>query len=147
MHNDYEFWRNPPGAPTESDRELFRNLIEGDRVLLLGSTKMLLELATDAYDLCPKWDDPKIQDRDWLSIDSKYDTIIGCGIFNFTKELTDQLFPLLKQNCSKLVIRTFYKPNWKTTYAKHFPEPNEFPIEPTVFHDDGVHRYFVWDFK
>lgn len=148
MHNDYEFWRNlvPPAAPDYKDTEIFKNLIKGTNVLLLGSTKILLDLATDAYDLCPKWDNPKIQDRDWLSIDKHYDTIIGCGPFNFTKEFTEELFPVLQNHCSRLVIRTIRKPNWETTYAKYFPEPNEFPIEPTVYNDDGVHRFYVWDF-
>lgn len=146
MHNDYEFWRNPPGAPDENDRELFRSLLKGDNILLLGSTKMLLELATDAYDLCPKWDNPKIQDRDWLSIDTHYDTIIGCGPFNFTKELADSLFPLLQKNCNRLVIRAIRKPNWKTTYAQYFPEPEDFDIVPEVHYDNGTHRFYVWDF-
>lgn len=148
MYNDYEFWRNlvPPAAPSEKDVETFKTLIKGNNILLLGSTKILLPLATVAYDLYPKWDDNKIQDRDWRSIDTKYDTIIGCGPFNFTKELTDELFPILQKHCNRLVFRTIRKPNWETTYARYFPEPNDFPIEPVVYNDDGVHRFYVWDF-
>jgi len=148
MYDDYDYWRNvvPPGAPDENDKALFKSLIKGDTVLLLGSTKILLDLATDAYDLCPKWDDPKIQDRDWLSVDTHYDTIIGCGPFNFTKELTEALFPILKRNCNRLILRTFYNPQWKLKYAKHFPEPYEFDPIPTVYADNGHHRFFVWDF-
>jgi hypothetical protein len=147
MHNDYEYWRNPPGAPSEDDKEMFEGLLRGDNILLLGSTKILLDLATDAYDLCPKWDNPKIQDRDWLSIDKHYDTIIGCGPFNFTEELKEKLFPVLKEHCSRLVIRVIRKPNWKTKYAQYFPEPMDFEIQPVVYGDDGTHRFYVWDFE
>lgn len=148
MHNDYDFWRNltPPAAPDDKDVEIFKNLIVGNTVLLLGSTKILLDLATDAYDLCPKWDNPKIQDRDWRSVDSHYDTIIGCGPFNFTKEFADELFPILQKNCKRLVIRTFYKPQWELKYGKYFPNPEDFSIVPKVHNDDGHHRFFVWDF-
>ena len=149
MHDDYDYWRNvvPPGAPDENDRDFFKSLIIGERVLLLGSTKILLDLATDAYDLCPKWDDLKIQDRDWLSVDTKYDTIIGCGPFSFTKELTEQLFPILKNNCDRLVMRLFHNPQWELKYAKHFPKPEDFDPMPKVLNNNGHHWFFVWDFN
>lgn len=147
MHDDYEFWRNPPGgSPSEQDKQLFKSLIVGDRVLLLGSTKILLDLATDAYDLCPKWDDSKIQDRNWLTLDTYYNTIIGCGPFNFTKELTDKLFPILQKNCSRLVIRVIIRPYWKTKYAQYFPEPADFTIPPEVINETSTHRFCVWNF-
>lgn len=148
MHDDIEFWTNlvPPASPDEKDKENFKSLILGDNVLLLGSTKILLDLATIAYDLCPKYNDNKIVDKDWLSIDTKFDTIIGCGPFNFTEEFAHKLFPVLKNNCSRLIIRTIRKPNWTTKYAKYFPEPSDFPIEPKVYFDNGTHMFYVWDF-
>jgi len=148
MHNDYDFWRNltPPAAPDEKDKELFKSLIVGDNVLLLGSTKILLDLATDAYDLSPKWDDPKIQDRDWRSVDTHYDTIIGCGPFNFTKEFVDELFPILQKHCNRLIIRAIKKPTWKMKYGVYFPEPEDFDIQPVVHSDTGSHMIYVWDF-
>lgn len=149
MYDDYEFWRYPPpgAAPDANVRELFRSFLKGNNILLLGSTKMLLELATDAYDLYPKWDNPIIQDRDWRTLDKDYDTIIGCGPFNFTQELTDELFPIFQKHCSRLVLRIIRKPTWEPKYAKFFPEPEYFSVVPQVYHDTGSHRFYVWDFK
>ncbi len=65
MHVDKDFWTNLkwPAAPNEDDYAVFSSYCKG-RVLLLGSTKLLLPLATEAWDLEPKYNNPKIKNRD-----------------------------------------------------------------------------------
>jgi hypothetical protein len=50
IHADKDFWTNLewPAAPNKDDYSVFANYCTG-RVLLLGSTKLLLSLATEAY--------------------------------------------------------------------------------------------------
>ena len=56
-----------PAAPNEDDYRVFEQYCKGN-VLLLGSTKLLLPLATEAWDLEPKYPDPKIKDKDWFEL-------------------------------------------------------------------------------
>ena len=49
-----------PAAPNNSDYAVFDQYCKG-RVLLLGSTKLLLPLATEAWDVNPVYNDPKNQ--------------------------------------------------------------------------------------
>ena len=64
IHNDTEFWTNLkwPAAPNEDDFKVFESFCYG-RVLLLGSTRLLLPLATEAWDLEPKYADDKIKNH------------------------------------------------------------------------------------
>lgn len=148
MHDDYEFWTNLswPAAPNESDLAVFRSLAQGFKILLLGSTKLLLPIATEAWDLCPKYTDAKIIDRDWLTLDQDYDTIISDGAMNFSKELSDELLDLCSKHCKRLVVRSFLRPNWPTKYAKYFPLAEDFKIQPRTLYPNSVYRFYLWDF-
>jgi len=52
IHTDKEFWTSLkwPAAPDETDYRVFEQYCIGS-VLLLGSTHLLLPLATEAWDL------------------------------------------------------------------------------------------------
>ena len=148
MHNDIEFWTNlkPPASPSDKDKEIYASLIKG-RVLLLGSTKKLLDIADEAWDLNPKYPDMGIVDRDWMSLDQHFNTIIADGAINFPEEQSRQLLEVVSQHCDRFVVRTFYKPNWPTKYAKWFPNPEHFYHMPRVVAPNNVYRFFVWDFN
>lgn len=148
MHTDIEHWTSlvPPAAPSLEDVELYRQLIVGPNILLLGSTKQLLNLATVAYDLCPKYNDPKIIDRDWLTIDRKYDTIIGDGVFNFNKDFNAQLLDICSKHCTRLIVRSFIKPPCIPKYAKAWPQKNDFNIIPDIVASTEIYNFYVWDF-
>ena len=77
IYADKEYWSGLtwPAAPNQDDYKVFANYCQG-RVLLLGSTHLLLPLCTEAWDLEPAYNDPKILTRDWFSLDEHWDTII-----------------------------------------------------------------------
>ena len=64
IHADKDYWTSLtwPAAPNLDDYSVFEQYCTG-RVLLLGSTKLLLPLATEAWDIEPKYADPKIKSR------------------------------------------------------------------------------------
>lgn len=76
IHADKDFWTNLewPAAPNKDDYSVFANYCTG-RVLLLGSTKLLLSLATEAWDLNPKYPDTKIKSKDWFTLDEHWAAI------------------------------------------------------------------------
>jgi hypothetical protein len=143
--DDTEYWRRLkwPAAPNQDDYNIFRSHCEG-RVLLLGSTELLLPLCTEAWDLEPRYSDPKIQNRDWLSLDSHWDTIIADGSFAFGKELTDQLLPLVLKHCDRFIIRSFLNPNWPTRYAVYFPRATELTPQPLEHPINEVYTFYIW---
>ncbi len=149
MHTDKEYWTTlyPPVSPSEANVELFRHLIVGDTVLLLGSTKQLLDIATTAYDLCPKYDSHKIINRDWRTLSSHFDTIIGDGVFNFSKDLTDEVLSLASKYSQRLVVRSFIKHPTKPKYATNWPQPDAFAITPKIIESSEFYNFYVWDFK
>jgi hypothetical protein len=62
IDNDSQYWTalQWPAAPNQDDYSVFSSYCTG-RVLLLGSTQLLLPLCTEAWDVNPVYDDPKIQ--------------------------------------------------------------------------------------
>jgi hypothetical protein len=80
LHNDPAYWAELkwPAAPNQDDYCVFEQYCTG-RVLLLGSTRLLLPLCTEAWDINPVYDDPKIQSRDWFTLDEHWDTVIIDG--------------------------------------------------------------------
>ena len=80
IHADRDYWTNLqwPAAPNNADYGVFEQYCKG-KVLLLGSTKLLLPLCTEAWDINPVYNDPKIKARDWFTLDKHWDTVIIDG--------------------------------------------------------------------
>ena len=146
MHDDKTFWTNLkwPAAPNENDYTVFENYCKG-RVLLLGSTQLLLPLCTEAWDLEPKYSDPKIKSRDWFNLDSHWDTIITDGSLAFGMEFTNQLLPIVLKNCDRFVARAFLNPNWPTKYAVYFPCAKELNPVPQEHPINEVYTFYIWN--
>ena len=150
MNSDVAWWTNlvPPAAPSDADVATYKQFIVGPNVLLLGSTKELLDLATVAYDLHPKYDNPKIFDRNWITVDSTFDTIIGDGVFVFDEQFNFDIVELVSKHCKRFIVRSFvYPPVWPARYAKVFPKKEDFEIEPTVIKSTATYIFFMWDFE
>jgi len=148
IHSDKEFWTNLkwPAAPNEEDYAVFKSYCTG-HVLLLGSTKLLLPLANEAWDLEPKYPDPKIKNKDWFELDEHFDTIIIDGGLAFGKEFTERLLPVVLANCDTFVARVFLNPNWPTKYAVYFPQAHELTPEPKEIKINEVYSFYIWNNK
>jgi hypothetical protein len=148
IHADKEFWTTLkwPAAPNEDDFRVFAKYCTGS-VLLLGSTKLLLPLATEAWDLDPKYDDPKIKNKDWFSLNEHWDTIIIDGGLAFGKEFTERVLNLVIPNCDCFVARAFLNPNWPTKYACYFPRADELTPQPKEHPINEVYTFYIWNNK
>jgi hypothetical protein len=148
LHSDNEFWTTLkwPAAPNEDDYRFFESNIKG-RVLLLGSTRLLLPLCDEAWDLEPKYADIKIKDKDWFEIDEHFDTIIIDGGLAFGKEFTDRLLPIILSHCDRFIARTFLNPNWETKYATYFPRRHELTPQPEETPINEVYTFYIWNNK
>jgi hypothetical protein len=146
LHDDKEFWTSLkwPAAPNEDDYRVFANYCTG-RVLLLGSTRLLLSLATEAWDLEPKYDNPKIKNRDWFSLDEHWDTVIIDGGLALGKEFTEQVLATVLPNCDRFVARAFLNPNWPTRYAVYFPQAHELTPQPLEHPINEVYSFYIWN--
>lgn len=143
-----DYWRNLtwPAAPNLNDYEIFQRYCKG-RVLLLGSTKLLLPLCTEAWDLEPVYDDAKIKSKDWFSLDEHWNTIIIDGGLAFGKEFTKRLLPRILKNCDCFVSRTFLNPSWPTKYACYFPRREELNPQPQELCVNEVYTFYIWNQK
>ena len=148
LHEDLNFWCNLewPAAPDHRDVEVYQQYCN-ESVLLLGSTEILLPLCTQAWDLEPKYPDARIQNRDWLTLDQHYDTIIGDAVLCFTSEFTQQLLPVIRANCDTFITRSFLRPDWKTTYAEYFPHAADLTPVPEQIPINEVYTFYLWNNK
>jgi hypothetical protein len=146
ISNDPQYWTNLqwPAAPNQDDYSVFSNYCTG-RVLLLGSTKLLLPLCTEAWDVNPVYDDPKIQSRDWFTLDKHWDTIIVDGALAFGKDYCEQLLKAVLPNCDRFIARSFLNPNWPTKYAQYFPRAHELTPVPQEHPINKVYTFYIWN--
>ena len=146
MNTDKDFWTNLkwPAAPNLDDFNVFKSYCTG-RVLLLGSTKLLLPLATEAWDLEPKYANLKIQNRDWFTLDEHWDTIIIDGGLAFGEQFCKDLINIVLPNCNRFIARAFLNPNWPTKYAVYFPRAKELTPQPQEHPINEVYTFYIWN--
>ena len=146
IDNDSQYWTalQWPAAPNQDDYTVFEQYCKG-RVLLLGSTKLLLPLCTEAWDLNPVYDDPKILAKDWFSLTEHWDTIIIDGGLAIGKEFTERLLPIVLKNCDRFIARAFLNPNWPTKYAVYFPQAHELTPQPQEHPINEVYTFYIWN--
>jgi hypothetical protein len=146
INNDKAYWTQLtwPAAPNADDYRVFASHCKG-RVLLLGSTKLLLPLCTEAWDLEPVYDDPKIKVKDWFTLDSHWDTIIVDGALALGEEYCKQLLSVVLPNCDRFVARAFLNPNWTTKYAVYFPCAEELTPQPQEHPINEVYTFYIWN--
>ena len=146
MNEDKEYWSQLtwPATPNADDVEVYRRYCRG-QVLLLGSTRSLLPLAHQAWDINPVYDDAKIVQRDWFTLDQHWNTIIVDGALSYGKEFTQRLLPRVLEHCDRFVSRTFLNPSWPTKYAVYFPKAYELTPVPREHTVDEVYSFYIWD--
>jgi len=148
MYADKDYWTQLkwPAAPNQDDYAVFKSYSTG-RVLLLGSTQRLLPLCTEAWDIAPVYDDPKIVTRDWFTLDEHWDTIIIDSGLSYGEEFTKRLLPIVLAHCDRFISRTFLNPNWPTKYAVYFPQANELNPKPLEHPINEVYTFYIWNNK
>jgi hypothetical protein len=148
MHNDKNYWTGLqwPAAPNEDDYRVFEQYCTG-RVLLLGSTKLLLPLCTEAWDLEPKYDDVKIKNKDWITLDEHWDTVMIDGGLALGEEFCERVLKTVLPNCDRFVARAFLNPNWPTKYACYFPRAEELDPQPQEHPVNEVYTFYIWNNK
>jgi hypothetical protein len=146
IHSDKDFWTNLtwPAAPNQDDYSVFESYCTG-KVLLLGSTKLLLPLATEAWDLEPKYNNAKIKNKDWFTLDEHWDTIIVDGALAFGKDYCEKMLKVILPNCDRFIARAFLNPNWPTTYAVYFPRADELTPRPTEHPVNNIYTFYIWN--
>jgi hypothetical protein len=144
--NDPQYWTSLkwPAAPNQDDYRVFEQYCAG-RVLLLGSTRLLLPLATEAWDLEPVYNDAKIKQRDWFSLNEHWDTVIIDGGLSYGREFTERLLPVVLANCNRFISRTFLNPNWPTRYAVYFPRADQLTPQPQEHPVNNIYTFYIWN--
>lgn len=145
---DNSYWTSLkwPAAPNQDDCQVFESYCKG-KVLLLGSTRLLLPLATEAWDLHPLYDDPKLRRIDWFTLDQHWDTVIIDGGLAFGEQFCKNLLKVVLPNCNRFIARAFLNPNWHTKYAVYFPRAHELDPQPTEHPVNEVYTFYIWNNK
>jgi hypothetical protein len=148
IYADKDYWTGLkwPAAPNLEDYRVFEQYSTG-RVLLLGSTKLLLPLCTEAWDMEPRYADPKIKQRDWFTLNEHWDTVIIDGGLALGKEYCEELLPIVLKNCDRFIARAFLNPNWPTKYAVYFPKAGELTPQPEEHPINEVYTFYIWNKK
>lgn len=147
---DKNYWRHclkPPYSPSEDDVEYYKHFIQSGKILVLGCTHALLPISTHQMDFDPWYDGSSVIIRDWRDNTEYFENMVGDGVLNFTKELTEDVV-LMAQKCSdRLIVRSFKQklPNMKV--ADYFPNRLQFPIIPSIAIEKNHYNFFIWEFK
>ena len=142
-------WENlqkisPNCIPSSSDYDVYKSYSKG-RILLLGCTWALLPLCTEAWDLDPVYDDPKIIKKDWFLINEHWDTIILDGGLAFGKEFTKRVLSIIPNHCDRFISRTFLNPDWNPKYACYYPRAHELTPQPEEHPVNDIYTFYIWN--
>jgi hypothetical protein len=146
---DKEYWASPfvpPLAPSESDVLIYKGDLLPGETLLLGCTRQLLELSHEQMDIDPWYSGPNVIKQEWTTNTKQYTNIIGDGVLNLTKALSDGVLRMCSKTCRVFVARSFNRRLETMRIAAHFPKAEDFSINPAQvrFFDD--YTFFTWRF-
>jgi len=146
MENDCTHFSNlkPPLSPNLYEVEIYKKYIGTDRfekVLLLGYTKELIDLATIAIDINPI-NHPKVKKGNWFDISDNYDVIMGDGVLNLVGgSLVDKLLSFT----NLIIIRFFPEKLECMKYATYFKNDVFLSTPPTLKIETNKSWILVWD--
>jgi len=135
-----------PLSPSNEDVEIYKESMTSGSTLLLGCTHKLIPISDFQMDIDPWYEAPTVIVKDWRNNETYYDNIIGNGVFNFTKELTDSILLMCEKNCRNLVIRSFKHKLPIMKIADYFPKENNFHIRPDLIDEYEDYNFFCWSF-
>jgi hypothetical protein len=146
---DNSYWSKEllhPLFPSISDVELYKQNIGKGSTLLLGCTHKLIPISDFQMDLNPWCEAPTMIVKDWRDNETYYDNIIGDGVLNFNKELTDSILTMCKKYCTNFVARSFKRKLENMKISDYFPKENDFHIMPDLIDEYDDYSFFCWSF-
>lgn len=102
-------------------------------------------MTTSQMDIDPWYISNTMIIGDWLDNKTKYNTIIGDGVFNFNKTLTIELLNMCSIYSDRLIIRVFNHKLSIMKIANYFPDT--FHIEPIIMEKQKDYTFYIWDFR
>jgi hypothetical protein len=135
-----------PLSPSNEDVEIYKENIGKGSTLLLGCTHKLISISDFQMDIDPWYEAQTVIVKDWRNNETYYDNIIGDGVLNFTKELTDSILAMCKENCRNFVVRSFKHKLKTMKIANYFPKENDFHIRPDLIDEYDDYSFFCWSF-
>lgn len=147
---DKEYWRiklPTPYSPSAQDILTYQKHMQPGNTLLLGCTHDLIPLSDRQMDTDPWYENDTVIVQDWSTNAIFYTNIIGDGVFNFSKELTNSIILMALGCCSRLIVRSFNQrlPNMKV--AQYFPGENDFALQPDIVEKFDDYSFFIWKFQ
>lgn len=147
---DKQYWSielDYPLSPSVDDFFIFKNNLIQGTTLLLGCTHKLLQISNNQLDIDPWYKAPSVIKGDWRDNKTFYDNVVGDGVFNFTKELTDAVLLMASNYSKKLIVRSFSKRLPLMKIADYFPKPDDFCIEPNKVFIFSEYNFYIWNFN
>ena len=146
---DNSYWATDlphPLSPSLDDFQVYKDNLGSGTTLLLGCTHKLIPISDFQMDIDPWYVAPTVIKQDWRNNKTYYDNIIGDGVLNFTKELTDSILAMCKENCRNFIARSFKHKLPIMKIADYFPKENDFHIRPDLIDEYDDYNFFFWSF-
>jgi hypothetical protein len=143
---DIEHFNNlqPPLSPNNEEVLIYEKYCKDTNTLLLGYTKELMHLCTEAMDINPPTNcDSKIIKQDWYTNTKYYSSIIGDGVLNL---VSGELVSYLSKYCDTLVIRFFTEKIETMKYATHFRNNTPLLLPDIIIETQPKCKILIWRF-
>ena len=147
---DNSYWANElphPLAPSIDDAQIYKDYMYKGTTLLLGCTHKLIPFSTKQMDIDPWYKAETMIVKDWRENTEFYDNIIGDGVLNFSKELTDHLLVMCAEYCRTFIARSFHKKLPQMKIANYFPQFEDFEFPPVITEIRNDYNFYIWNFS
>lgn len=135
-----------PYSPSKENFLIYKNNLLNGKTLLLGCTHKLINISDVQLDIDPWYNAKTVITGNWIDNKDFYNNIIGDGVFNFTKDLTDKTLLMCSKYSKKLIIRSFKQKLPKMRVANYFPKIDDFLIKPDNLIDFDNYCFLIWNF-
>lgn len=149
MKADKEYWSKEliyPYCPSDENIEIYKKFLSSGETLLLGCTHKLIPITNYQMDIDPWYNASSVIVQDWTTNTKFFDNIVGDGVLNFTKELTNNVLKMCSKYSKCFVARTFNKKLPKMRIADYFPSYYDFEIKPNDVVIFENYNFFIWNF-
>jgi len=150
MQVDKTYWEKlleHPYSPNDGDVFTYASNIEVGSTLLLGCTHRLLSLSNKQMDIDPWYKAETVIVKDWCDNKDYFVNIIGDGVLNLNKQLSECVLTMASKCCKNFVVRCFNFKLEKMRVAEYFPCKNDFVITPSWCQENKEYNFYKWCFQ